>query len=113
MKQIIVRCSLTQENQMTYVDSMSNQSDRRPAFTTLFGETIGCEKLNSKLPTPTKPENVVFEYIPNPAAADKERTEYARRCKYININPTRLIMAFVIIGVSYCLTVIRTMIDLV
>ena len=91
---------------------MSNQSARRPSFTTLFGETIGCKELNSKLPTPTKPEDVVFEYIPNPAAADKERTEYARKSKYINTNPTRLIMAFVIIGVSYCLTVIKTMLDL-
>ena len=91
---------------------MSNKSERRPSFTTLFGETIGCEELNSKLPTPTKPEDVVFEYIPNPAAADKERTEYARKSKYINTNPTRLIMAFVIIGVSYCLTVIKTMLDL-
>ena len=91
---------------------MSDKSERRPAFTTLFGETIGCEELHSKLPTPIKPEDVVFEYIQNPAAADKERTEYARKSKFININPTRLIMAFVIIGVSYCLTVIKTMLDL-
>ena len=91
---------------------MSDQSGRRPAFTTLFGETIGCETLNSKLPTPIKPEDVVFEYIPNPAAADKERTEYARKSKYINTNPTLLIMAFVIIGMSYCLMVIKTMLDL-
>ena len=91
---------------------MSNQHERRPAFTTLFGVTIGCETLNSKLPTPTKPEDVVFEYIPNPAAADKKRTEYTRKSKYINTNPTRLIMTFVIIGVSYCLTVIKTMLDL-
>ena len=91
---------------------MSNQPEKRPAFTTLFGETIGCEKLNSELPTPTKPEDIVFEYIPNPAAADKERKEYARKSKYINTNPTRLIMAFVIIGVSYCLTVIKTMLAL-
>ena len=91
---------------------MSNQQVRRPSFKTLFGETIGCERLNSKLPAPTKPEDVMFEYIPNPAAADKERTEYARKSKYINTNPTRLIMAFVIIGVSYCLTVIKTMLDL-
>ena len=90
---------------------MSNQSERRPSFTTLFGETIGCERLNSKLATPTKSEDVVFEYIQNPAAAEKERTEYARKSKYINTNPTRLIMAFVIIGVSYCLTVIKTMLD--
>ena len=91
---------------------MSNQSERRPTFTTLFGETIGCETLNSKLPTPTKPEDVMFEYIPNPAATGKEKTEYARKSKYINTNPTPLIMAFVIIGVSYCLTVIKTMLDL-
>ena len=91
---------------------MSNQSDRHPSFTTLYGETIGCERLNSKLPTPTKPEDVLFEYIPNPAAADIERTEYARKSKYINTNPTRLIMAFLIIGVGYCLTVIKTMLEL-
>ena len=91
---------------------MSNKAERRPAFKTLFGETIGCEKLNSKLPTPPKPEDVVFEYIPNPAAAGKERSEYARKNKYININPTRLIMAFIIIGISYCLTVIKAMLDL-
>ena len=90
---------------------MNKQPERRPAFKTLFGETIGCERLNSKLPVPTKPEDVMFEYIPNPAAADKERTEYARKSKYINTNPTRLIMGFVIIGVSYCLTVIKTMLD--
>ena len=91
---------------------MSNQPERHPTFKTLFGETIGCEELNLKLPTPTKPEDVVFEYIPNPAAADKERTEYARKSKYINTNPTQFIMAFVIIGVSYYLTVIKTMLDL-
>ena len=91
---------------------MSNHPERRPAFKTLFGETIGCERVNSKLPTPTKPEDVVFEYIRNPAAADKERAEYARKSKYINTNPTHLIMAFVIIGVSYCLTVIKRMLDL-
>ena len=68
--------------------------------------------MNPKLQTPKKPEDVVFEYIANPAAADKERTEYARKSKYINTNPTRLIMGFVIIGVSYCLTVIKTMLDL-
>ena len=90
---------------------MSNQSERRPSFTTLSGETIGCERVNSKLPTPTKPEDVVFEYIQNPAAAEKERTEYARKSKYININPTQLIMAFVITGVSYCLIVIKIMLD--
>jgi hypothetical protein len=112
VKQIAASCSLIQENQNTYVNSMSNQSEIRPSFTTLFGETIGCETVHSKLPTPTKPEDVVFEYIPNPAAADKERTEYARKSKYINANPTRLIMGFVIIGVSYCLTVIKTMLDL-
>ena len=58
---------------------MSNKSERRPSFKTLFGETIGCEELNSKSPTPKKPEDIVFEYIPNPAAADKERTEYAKK----------------------------------
>ena len=91
---------------------MSNQSERRPTFTTLFGEKIGCEILNSELPTPTKPEDIVFEYIPNPAAAGKERTEYARKSKYINTNPTQFILTFVIIGVSYCLTVIKRMLDL-
>ena len=91
---------------------MSNRSERRPSFTTLFGETIGCETLISRLPTPPKPEDVVFEYIPNPAATAKERKENARKSKYININPTRLIMAFVIIGVGYCLMVIKSMLDL-
>ena len=91
---------------------MSNHPDTRPAFTTLFGETIGCERSNSKLPVPTKPEDFMFEYIPNPPAAGKEKTEYARKSKYINTNPTQLIMGFVIIGLSYCLTVIKTMLDL-
>lgn len=59
---------------------MSNPSERRPDFTTLVGETIGCETFNSKLSTPTKPEDVVFEYILN-QEADKVRSECAKKSK--------------------------------
>ena len=68
-----------------------------PRRESLYGESIGCSPKVKR--DELKPEEVKFDYIPNPIIAARER----KKKRFEKFNPTILLAIALMIGVDICL----------
>ena len=87
-----------------------SHSKKKSMYSTAYGVPIGCEYRQDVIERPQVPEDVEFEYIPNPAAKEKNKKALLMKKRFYNTNPTIFIFTLLLIGINYSLYVIYKMI---